>query len=40
LLGGAGFIVPLAGEMMTMPGLPHHPNLEHIGIRPDGTIQL
>ena len=25
LRAGAGFVTPLAGDMLTMPGLPHHP---------------
>jgi formate--tetrahydrofolate ligase len=40
ILGGAGFVVPLAGDMMTMPGLPRRPNLEHIGLNGDGSIRL
>ncbi len=28
LLAGAGFLVPVCGELMTMPGLPRHPNFE------------
>ena len=40
LLGGAGFIVPLAGEIMTMPGLPRRSNLERMGLEFDGTVRL
>ncbi len=28
LLAGAGFLVPVCGELMTMPGLPRRPNFE------------
>ena len=36
---GAGFIVCIAGEMMTMPGLPKEPAAERIDVDPDGTIR-
>ena len=35
---GAGFIVVIAGEIMTMPGLPKVPSAEKIDIHEDGTI--
>jgi formate--tetrahydrofolate ligase len=35
---GAGFIVALTGEIMTMPGLPKVPAAERIDIDEDGTI--
>lgn len=35
---GAGFIVPIAGEMMLMPGLPEIPSSENIDIDNDGHI--
>lgn len=35
---GAGFIVALAGDMMTMPGLPKSPAAERIDIDCDGKI--
>ena len=35
---GAGFIYPLVGEMMTMPGLAEHPAAEKIDIDEDGNI--
>ena len=35
---GAGFIVVLAGNIMTMPGLPKRPAAEKIDITPDGII--
>lgn len=40
LLAGAGFVVPICGDLMTMPGLGRHPNLERIDLDPDGTIRL
>lgn len=36
---GAGFLVPLTGEMMTMPGLPRHPAVRGIRLLPDGTVK-
>ncbi|NLW90652.1 MAG: formate--tetrahydrofolate ligase [Syntrophomonadaceae bacterium] len=38
LSAGAGFLVPLAGNIMTMPGLGRHPAAESIDILPDGQI--
>lgn len=35
---GAGFIVILTGDIMTMPGLPKVPSAEKIDIQEDGTI--
>jgi len=35
---GAGFIVALTGDIMTMPGLPKEPAANKIDISPDGTI--
>jgi formate--tetrahydrofolate ligase len=35
---GAGFIYPLCGTMMTMPGLPEHPAAEKIDIDENGHI--
>jgi formate--tetrahydrofolate ligase len=35
---GAGFLVALAGDMTTMPGLPRKPNAEGVNVTPDGTI--
>ena len=35
---GAGFIVALAGNIMTMPGLPKHPAAEGIDIDDNGRI--
>jgi len=36
---GAGFVVPLAGDIMTMPGLSKAPAAEKIRVHPDGTIE-
>ncbi len=38
LATGAGFIVPIAGSIMRMPGLPLNPSAENIDIDNDGTI--
>ena len=38
LSNGAGFIVAIAGDMMTMPGLPKSPAAERIDIDDDGKI--
>lgn len=38
LASGAGFIIPLTGEMMRMPGLPAHPAAEAIDIDGNGKI--
>lgn len=38
LAAGAGFVVAICGEIMTMPGLPKIPSAERITIRPDGEI--
>ena len=34
---GAGFIVALTGDVMTMPGLPKHPAALNMDVMPDGT---
>ena len=39
LSAGAGFIVALCGEIMTMPGLPRHAAAEHIRLNPEGLIE-
>ncbi|HTS90187.1 MAG TPA: formate--tetrahydrofolate ligase [Gemmatimonadales bacterium] len=36
---GAGFVVALAGEIMTMPGLSKTPSAEAIRVHPDGRIE-
>ncbi|MFY0635058.1 MAG: formate--tetrahydrofolate ligase [Vannielia sp.] len=39
LSAGAGFVVAICGEIMTMPGLPRHPAAESIGINEGGDIE-
>ena len=39
LSAGAGFLVPLTGDMMTMPGLPKVPASRSIKLLPDGKIK-
>ena len=36
---GAGFLVPLTGDILTMPGLPRTPQAADIDLLPDGTIR-
>jgi formate--tetrahydrofolate ligase len=38
IAAGAGFLVPITGEMMRMPGLPGIPSANHIDIDDDGNI--
>ncbi|MFA6805903.1 MAG: formate--tetrahydrofolate ligase [Bacteroidales bacterium] len=38
LSSGAGFIIPISGEIMLMPGLPTIPSSENIDIDDDGNI--
>ncbi len=38
LASGAGFIIPIAGSIMRMPGLPEHPSAENIDIDNNGKI--
>ena len=38
LSAGAGFIVMICGDIMTMPGLPKVPSAERIDIGPDGRV--
>lgn len=38
IAAGAGFIIPITGDMMRMPGLPNHPSSEKIDIDNDGNI--
>ena len=38
LAAGAGFVVAICGDLMTMPGLPRVPAAEHIRIGADGEI--
>ncbi|MBQ7704425.1 MAG: formate--tetrahydrofolate ligase [Selenomonadaceae bacterium] len=35
---GAGFVVVLLGNILTMPGLPERPAAEKIDITPEGII--
>ncbi|NND00681.1 MAG: formate--tetrahydrofolate ligase [Gammaproteobacteria bacterium] len=39
LAAGAGFIIAICGEIMTMPGLPRVPAAETIGINEEGQIE-
>ena len=39
LSAGAGFVVAVCGDVMTMPGLPRLPAAESIHLRPDGEIE-
>ncbi|HVZ08890.1 formate--tetrahydrofolate ligase [Rhodopila sp.] len=39
LSAGAGFVVAICGDIMTMPGLPRVPAAESIHLRPDGEIE-
>ena len=38
IAAGAGFLVPITGDMMRMPGLPAHPASENINIDSEGNI--
>ena len=38
IAAGAGFVVPLAGDIMRMPGLPRVPAAQKIDIDADGNI--
>ena len=38
LAAGAGFVVLVTGDVMTMPGLPKVPASDHIDIDDDGNI--
>ncbi len=35
---GAGFLIPIAGEILRMPGLPETPSAEAVDISPEGVI--
>jgi formate--tetrahydrofolate ligase len=39
LSAGAGFIVAICGEIMTMPGLPRAPSAEVIGLNDEGFVE-
>ncbi|WP_315925732.1 formate--tetrahydrofolate ligase, partial [Mesorhizobium sp. SP-1A] len=36
---GAGFVVAICGEIMTMPGLPSKPSSENIRLNEQGQIE-
>ena len=38
IAAGAGFLIPITGDMMRMPGLPATPSAELIDIDEDGQI--
>ena len=38
IAAGAGFIIPILGKMMRMPGLPAHPASENMFIDENGVI--
>ncbi len=38
IAAGAGFLIPITGDIMRMPGLPAHPSSEGIDINDDGEI--
>lgn len=38
IASGAGFLIPITGDIMRMPGLPEHPSSERIDIDNDGNI--
>jgi formate--tetrahydrofolate ligase len=38
LAAGAGYIVPITGEILRMPGLPTHPLAEHFDLSDEGEI--
>jgi formate--tetrahydrofolate ligase len=39
LAAGAGFVVVITGEIMTMPGLPKVPSAETIGLDAAGQVE-
>ena len=38
IAAGAGYLVPLTGEILTMPGLPREPRANTVDLLDDGTI--
>ena len=38
IAAGAGFLIPITGDIMRMPGLPEHPSSENIDIDANGNI--
>ncbi len=39
LASGAGFLIVICGQIMTMPGLPRHPTAGNVTVTADGEIQ-
>ena len=39
LSAGAGFVVAICGEIMTMPGLPRSPSSERIFLNENGEVE-
>jgi formate--tetrahydrofolate ligase len=39
LSAGAGFVVALCGDIMTMPGLPREPAANRIGLDAEGHVR-
>lgn len=39
IAAGAGFLIPITGDIMRMPGLPEHPSSEKIDIDDNGNIE-
>ena len=39
LSAGAGFVVAICGEIMTMPGLPRVPSAENIRLNENGDVE-
>ncbi len=39
LSAGAGFVVAICGDIMTMPGLPRRPSAERIRLTPEGLVE-
>ncbi|MFB0905812.1 MAG: formate--tetrahydrofolate ligase, partial [Pseudomonadales bacterium] len=39
LANGAGFIVVVCGDIMTMPGLPRHPAANNIRLNDTGEVE-
>jgi formate--tetrahydrofolate ligase len=39
LAAGAGFVVVICGEIMTMPGLPRRPSAEAIRFNAEGRVE-
>ncbi len=39
LSAGAGFVVVICGDIMTMPGLPKVPAAETIGLNAEGLVE-